>query len=191
MKFTHLEPKRPNTIGGVLGDIDSQLPAGHPYKDRDKVTWAHEGTHGVNARARNSLGIANGYYLLKNRVYPLAAAGVTLRELARAVPSSIRGRLYQLYLVDQQRWWNDNAFYVLDEVTAYTNGAFAGGELGMSYRFTESLENAWEMLGYAKLLPELCEQKGFGEMDRLGYLLRRFDRVLTVMESQKSRIERG
>ncbi|GAG30156.1 unnamed protein product, partial [marine sediment metagenome] len=62
--LTYVEPKRANTLGGFLGDVDCQLPAGHIYADTDKVTHAHETTHGVNAiRLRNQQKSPNGYYL--------------------------------------------------------------------------------------------------------------------------------
>lgn len=36
-----------------LADVDSHLPAGHPYKDGRHITWCHETTHGINAMLRN------------------------------------------------------------------------------------------------------------------------------------------
>ena len=108
-QFVNVPPFRGNTIGGFLGDIDSHLKAGHIYKDRDRVTWAHETTHGINSRIRNEFKVDNGYYLLDNRGFVLAKSGITLRKLANAVPVNMRGPRYPLYLVDQQRWWNDDA----------------------------------------------------------------------------------
>ena len=28
--------------GAVLDDLESRMPAQHPYLDRDRITWAHE-----------------------------------------------------------------------------------------------------------------------------------------------------
>ena len=41
--------------GAVLDDLESRMPAQHPYRDRDRITWAHETTHGLNSYIRNRL----------------------------------------------------------------------------------------------------------------------------------------
>ncbi len=105
-QFVDVPPLRSNTVGGFLGDIDSHLKAGHIYKDRDKVTWAHETTHGINSRIRNEFKVDNGYYILNNVGFVLAKSGITLRRLANTVPIDMRGPRYSLYLVQQQRYWN-------------------------------------------------------------------------------------
>ncbi len=42
------------SLGVVLGDIESRMPKGHQYSAQDKVTWAHETTHGINNSVRNA-----------------------------------------------------------------------------------------------------------------------------------------
>jgi hypothetical protein len=152
MSWLKLEPSRKPTESGILGDVDCHLPAGHIYRDNDKVTWAHETTHGINARIRNENRVSNGYYCLFNRAFSIDSPRITLRQIADATPAKLRsGKTYKLYLVQQQRYWNDTPLYVLDELTAYTNGALAGIENEMVDRATYSLECAKEMLEFSKI----------------------------------------
>jgi hypothetical protein len=50
------------------------------------------------------------------------------------IPSSLRGSRYQLYCIDQQKYFEDHPLYLFDEWVAYTNGAFAGVELAEKHR---------------------------------------------------------
>jgi hypothetical protein len=161
-----LEPKRPNTIGGALGDIDSQLKSGHIYRDNDKVTWGHETTHGINSRARQLFG-DNAFYVGNGDVFVIDnPPGVTLRDVANAVPQEWRGSIYNLYLVNAQRWWNDSPYYVVDELTGYTNGTIVGLQYDMEYRTKESFAFALEMLGYCRTAEKLAKDEEFSEFLR-------------------------
>ena len=179
-QFVNVPPFRGNTVGGFLGDIDSHLRAGHIYKDRDRVTWAHETTHGINARIRNEFKVANGYYLLDNRGFTLAKSEITLRRLANAVPPSERGPRYSLYLVQQQRWWNDDALYIVDELVAYTNGAIVGKQLGMTQRYKDSRASGQDLLKYVKILSTLTKEINYKDQKNLEMLIRGIERVLDM-----------
>jgi len=138
----------------TLGDIESHMPAGHPYRDSRHVTWAHETTHGLNARIRNQnvkvkqiavgaglgltlsypvpvdgvpfpelrLGRVNACYVLGGKAFVCEEPDLRLSQIAEAVPRSMRGMSYRLYLVEQQRYWEDCPLYVFDEWSAYANG---------------------------------------------------------------------
>lgn len=43
--------------GPVVTDIEQHLYFGHPYRDNDKITWVHEGTHGINSLLRENTGV--------------------------------------------------------------------------------------------------------------------------------------
>jgi hypothetical protein len=157
MPWVKLAAVRQPTVTGILGDIDAHLPAGHIYKDSDKVTWAHETTHGINARIRNELRVQNGFYCLFNRAFTIDSPKITLKDISNNTPASLKqGKTYKLYIVQQQRYWNDTPLYVLDELTAYTNGAIVGIENQMWDRATYSLECAKEMLEFSKIALSLC-----------------------------------
>ncbi len=117
--------------GPVVTDIESHLPARHPYREKDKIGWVHEGTHGINSQLRNTYH-RPGFYVLKNRAVLLTEPNITLRDVARAVPKSLRGRCYNTYFVQARRSWNQQPTYVFDEWVAYINGSEARHQLGIS-----------------------------------------------------------
>lgn len=128
-------------LGPVLADIESRLPAGHPYRNpQNLVNWAHEGTHGVNSRIRNAAGRPN-----VNALYCLEGRAVVLREpnlrisqhIAPLVPRELRGQILG-------SGWDDRPLYVLDEWVAYTNGTAAGLDCARrGLRFSQPGEGDW------------------------------------------------
>lgn len=136
-------------LGKVLGDIESHMPSGHIYKSNDKITWAHETTHGINSHIRmkfssnngywslntfRSLARINGFYVLENRAVVIREPATTISATAKLVPRSLRGRVFNLYLVQQAGSWNDTPLYIFDEWTAYTNGSACRLDLGITSR---------------------------------------------------------
>lgn len=131
------------SLGKVLQDIDSHMPAGHIYRDGNKVTWAHETTHGINSNIRNKHQDAtrvNGFYGLNNRACVIYEPKTTIRAIAPKVPQVLRGPSYNLYLVQQTSGWNDRPLYLFDEWVAYTNGSECGRELNHSGWYYELLQ---------------------------------------------------
>jgi hypothetical protein len=132
------------SLGVVLGDIESHMPAGHHYRDANKMTWAHETTHGINANIRNSIQQTrerfNGLYVLQDRAVVLREPGITIQDVAKIVPEALRGPSYKLYLIDQTHSWGDRPLYLMDEWVAYTNGSEAGKELNLYGWYFELLQ---------------------------------------------------
>lgn len=153
-KFENYAPVRgvDSSLGKVLGDIESHMPAGHIYADSDKITWAHETTHGINSNARMKFSRGttyavleniiqepsgrffrvykyygnnqiNAFYVLENKVVVIQEPNTRIRSVAAKVPSSLRGGVYNLYLVQQAGSWDDTPLYIFDEWSAYTNGS--------------------------------------------------------------------
>lgn len=141
LTFKSIKPI-PSELGVVLGDIESHMPNEHIYKDNDKVVWAHETTHGINSVLRNKHekintifktateyrpvyggGHINAFYVLKNRYVVLKEPNIKISDVAENIPQSLRGTSYNLYLIEQQKNWNNYPLYIFDEWSAYTNGA--------------------------------------------------------------------
>jgi hypothetical protein len=72
----------------------------------------------------------------------------TLSEIARSIPQSLRGDVYRIYLIEQQRWWNNDPEYVWDEFVAYTNGSEARRQLCIVGR-AESVKYMLEFVVYS------------------------------------------
>lgn len=131
------------SLGKILQDIDSHMPAGHQYSDSNKVTWAHETTHGINSNIRNKNPDStkvNGFYCLNDRACVIYEPKTTIRAFASSVPQGLRGPSYNLYLVQQTSGWNDRPLYLFDEWIAYTNGSECGRELNHQGWYYELLQ---------------------------------------------------
>ena len=124
-------------IGTITADIDSRLPAtrnqytfgSDVYRHAQTAIWAHEAAHGVNSRIRNQYGDGTG---TDNGFYVLHGVGTIIKEptplrfttIGRQCPRALRGRIYQLYMVEQARVWDKQPLNIVDEWTAYVNGSF-------------------------------------------------------------------
>ncbi len=145
-------------LSPIVADVESHLPAGHPYDDADRITTVHECTHGINSLLRNTYGCP-AFYVLENRAFLLKEPATTLARVAELVPPSLRGEVYDLYLVRAQRDWNDQPSYVFDEWAAYTNGAEARQQLGIQDR-AETVRYMLEFCVYAVCVPEAAQSDG-------------------------------
>lgn len=161
MPYIKVPAIRQVTTPGLLGDIESRLTAAQfrIYTDGDKVTAAHEMTHGVCSSLRNKLKVKNAFYIGYGNAFTTHESGVTLASLSQAIPSMNRGSSYQLYLIDQQRYWNEDAAYIAEELTCYLNGAAVGLEQKMNARTSGSFQSACEFLYYCTVLCKLTENE--------------------------------
>jgi len=117
--------------GRVVTDIARHLPADRACQDAyrryttndvDLVTAAHEWTHFLNGYL--SRPGYSAYYLLDGRYITLADPE-GLRGILPNIPGSLRGVLYELYLVENRNNARIDPLYLLDEWTAYTNDVVA------------------------------------------------------------------
>ncbi len=139
-------------LAPVVADIESHLPAGHPYRDSDLITWVHEGTHGINSQLRGLFG-KPAFYVLGNRAILLKEEPhTTLTRVSRLVPVSLRGDVYNLYLLQSRRWWENEPSYIFDEFAAYTNGAEARISLRIQAR-QETVRYMLELSVYSTCVP--------------------------------------
>ena len=83
---------------------------------------------------------SNGFYCLEDRAVVFAEPKITIAHVAAKVPVSLRGPSYQLYLVEQRKYWNDRPLYLVDEWVAYTNGTCTGQEIGEQGWYYELLQ---------------------------------------------------
>lgn len=110
-------------------------------------------------------GDINGFYVLEGRGVQLQEPAFKLNDVANAVPSSLQGMSFQLYLRQQQQYWNGQPLYVLDEWAAYTNGLTCALQ-GSDGTYSDTLQ-AVEFMGYAWCLLKLAADKGHSQFDDL------------------------
>ncbi len=149
------------SLGTVLGDIESRMPPGHIYRfPDDLITWAHETTHGLNSRVRNANykpgTTPNAFYVLEGKALLLQEPkGLLLSDVARRIPTALRGKIYKLYMIDQQSGWNDRPLYMWDEWVSYANGTAARTDLDIVPR-SETVTYMWEMAVYGSYVAILA-----------------------------------
>lgn len=132
------------------------MPAGHIYTDSDKVTWAHETSHGIASNLRQKFsdrGKINGFYCLNDRAAIIKEPKTTIRAAASRVPQSLKGDVFNLYLVQQASSWNDIPLYICDEYVAYSNGSAARKDLQIQDR-AETVQYMMEFNTYSIALAQ-------------------------------------
>jgi hypothetical protein len=119
---------------GILQEVVSRCDeqgrrTGH---DPDKVTCCHESSHMLSSRIRQTAGgtgKVNAFYVGGGKCFILNEPKVTIGQVAQYVPQEFRNSTYQLYFVQQRKYWDNEPLYILDEQNAYINGAQAAVEL--------------------------------------------------------------
>lgn len=148
-------------LGDVLADIESRMPSGHIYRDNDPITWAHETTHGINSRVRVFAGDGrNAFYCCRGDVFIVHEPRIRKRQVAEAVPPEFRGGVFNLYLAGQNEW-DDQPLYLLDEWSAYVNGALCAIDLakhGRRINAASEVEYALEFAGYATVMLHVVDR---------------------------------
>lgn len=109
--------------------------------------------------AINGFYIMNGYYCTVNE-----PSNIKLSTIANLIPRDLRKVSYQLYLVEQQRYWNNESCYIIDEAVAYQNGTVVGIDINEIPRAEDSFHRALEMNVYAKYL---AKQAGQPDIDKI------------------------
>lgn len=184
-----LKPLRSVTnLGTVLNDIDSHLQAGHIYRDSDKITWGHETTHGINSRLRQlyqGQGRINGFYVLQDRGVIIQEPKTTIQAVARAIPPSLRGGVYSLYLIQQAPSWGDTPLYIFDEWTAYTNGSAVRKDLNITER-AETVQYMMEFDVYAMTLAMVMKQQdpNYDDKQFKAYLMWNIERSMSLYANE-------
>ena len=161
------------------------MPAGHIYKDSDKITWGHETSHGIHSKLRMKFREGkkiNGFYVLNNRAVIIEEPRTTIQAAARLVPRTLRGGVYQLYMVSQARSSGDTPLYVFDEWVAYANGAAVRRDLNIQSR-QETCQYMLEFNVYS-----ICVAKAANTNDPQfkNFLMWHLDRSMKLYEANKS-----
>lgn len=146
----------------VINELEERMPVHHQFRAEDVITWAHETTHGLNSIITNRLvaekkAAIRGYYLGHGSGVMVYTPGIKLAQVADAVPKALRGNIYDLYLVRQQRYWNDVPSYVFNELVAYTQGTRCRNEAKLVNR-SETVSHALEMMAYSAVYVDLAKK---------------------------------
>jgi len=169
IEFIEVPQIRDSNVGSdVLDDLESRMPPNHIYRDVDRITWAHETTHGLNSRLRQkydedryeyhmvvldeklvyqSRSGYNAFYVLEGKSVILKEPDITISDVAKRIPQNLRGNVYNLYLIRSQSDWNNSPLYLYDEWVAYSNGSACRSDLRIRDRI-ETVRYMFEFLVY-------------------------------------------
>lgn len=116
--------------GPIVTDIEKHLPRVHDYRDKDKTSWVHEGTHGINGQLRSKYQRPS-FYRLYDRAFVLRSGHprTTLAAVAKQVPKAYRRGSWKSYCIEAQPWYNNESAFLFDEWSACLNQAVARWEL--------------------------------------------------------------
>lgn len=139
----------------VLGDIEAHTSS--VFRSGDVVTNVHESVHQINSELRNKYHCPAFYILQDKAILVDEPKNVRLSDIAKEIRPAERGPNYQLYLIQQQKDWNNQPTYVLDEWSAYRAGSICAAETGV--RVEDAKNHLVEFTRYAwalvRLAPEL------------------------------------
>ena len=180
-------------LGNVLSDIRSHVDDGGYYDDPDLITSAHETTHGINSNVRNQLydGRAiNAFYCLDGKACVLFEPKTRIEKVAKNVPYSLRGSVYNLYLVEQASGWGDRPLYLLDEWVGYTNGSATRKDLQIKSR-AETVKYMLEFDIYVLTLLMLLDsnESNYESADLSVFVRWNIERSMSIYNNEKEATE--
>lgn len=151
MNFPKQKSVNNSNYGPVLTDIVEHLPSkyGSEYDDRSLTTTGHETLHGICSELRNYKASGrnmNGFYCLNDKAAFIANPQITIGDVAKRVPQSLRGSRYQLYLVTARKDWDDTPTYLIDEWVAYVGGVEVGVDQVKSGKTRDSSESRSDLI---------------------------------------------
>lgn len=184
-----IQPVRRSGQMGLLSEMLDRMPANYAASYVDGVgSPGHYASHGLSAMLRNGHGRSTSThqacYVPGGRAWiGRHPRGVTLADLARTVNPSTPG--YQTYLIQSQRYWNNQPLFILDELTAYSNSLMVMIERG-EHRSDPSaaqsdLNYAKTMLVWSHQLVALAEARG-NDMTSLRSFLSWMGSYVTYLE---------
>ena len=108
----------------------------------------------------------------------------TIRAAAAKVPQSLRGGVYNLYMVQQAGSWNDTPLYIFDEWVAYTNGSEVRKDLGITGR-AETVTYMMEFNVYSMSLAMVVKEKGgYDDTQFKAFLMWNMERSVKIYNSE-------
>lgn len=156
-KILPLRQSNDPRLGRLLNDIESQLQPNHGYRDNDRITWAHEATHGINSRAREALPPHyNAFYCFYGKIFVAPEPHFSKQHVAQFIPQHLRHlcESYDLYINEPKpppgyESWHNSPLHLIDEYTAYLNGLDVAQECGIRVSPDSDLRHAVEFALYS------------------------------------------
>ena len=152
--------KHGNFGDDVYGDVLSHCK--RPNRGDGRYTDTHETSHFISSELRQGKMGYNGFYILNSKGVLVKEPPTTIGEVADYVPSNLRGMRYQLYLVDQRRYWDEQPLYIVEEWNCYTLGGMCAVDDYNNKRElerTDAVAGMFEFMVYSTALAMCVEDK--------------------------------
>src|SRR5260370_29360098 len=107
--------------GDFLTDVAQHLPSqyGDHYSSNDRITHAHETTHGINSHIINHLrhdaGPPYGFYVGNNHAILLRGPRAKRAQPPPLLPESLHCSRYQPYCIKQRKYFHAHPICLFDE----------------------------------------------------------------------------
>ena len=128
----------------------------NPVTNESRSTNVHETSHMISSQLRNeNKGNINGFYFENGRGVLIEQPNLTIKDVSPYVPNNLRGYRYQLYFVDQLKYWNDSPLYIMEEWNCYTLGGDCAVEdylLKLPLEKTDAVAGTFEFMIYSTAL---------------------------------------
>lgn len=128
----------------------------NPVTNESRSTNVHETSHMISSQLRNeNKGNINGFYFENGRAVLIEQPNLTIKDVSPYVPNNLRGYRYQLYFVDQLKYWNDSPLYIMEEWNCYSLGGACAVEdyiQKIPLERTDAVAGAFEFVIYSTAL---------------------------------------
>jgi len=141
---------------------------------------------------KHGAGEINGFYCLEDKACIIPEPRVRITDVAKLVPRSLRGGVYDLYLVKQAGSWNDTPLYLCDEWMGYTNGSACGLDLAEknlwgNQRRSDTIAYMLEFNVYVLTLAYVIslDDSGYNDKQFRFFVNWNFERALSFLRKSK------
>ena len=178
------------TSHGIASRIRMELNSrrGNGWKGADMTTAKHyPGQDEIIIEPRAATGQKNGFYVTQGEyIWVMEPQAIKLATVADSIPREYRKDIYDLYLRQQQTYWNNEPSYILDECFAYQNGTMVGIAAQLDQRAIESFAYCLEMCTYGCYLWKSSAQEDI--LAAMRFLIKR-NEFLTARVTETDRIK--
>ncbi len=176
--FIRVDEINSNEGVGIIAELLSRIQGVGYIAGEKPVGSGHYATHNLNNELRElhrcSVSYIPGGYAFKAPY----TTGITLTEIVERSEYQLPGSIYPL------RDWDDQPFYLLDELVAYYCGTLAGIEAGMADtgRVRGSYREFLIVLHHVRIMIDITEEKSYPHVDELELLYQHFLRLAHTID---------
>lgn len=165
-----------------------------PSQDSMLISSTHECTHGVNSILRDRLSTkenkVNAFYCLDNRYVSIKESRLTLSDVAKKIPNSIRFTSYELIFSGViLRDWNDRCLYLCDDWISHSHGAMYRKQKNIKER-EGALKFAFEYGMYSLVHLQMLKGTDYEDYDKLKWFHEwNFNRCFDTFNNERDLID--